>query len=89
MFERLYCNEGDGEGENLTMANMVDELSEWDSFFERFKKPTKSEMRYDRVAFKAWMAKNFPAIEKHSPANYPTWYGLKRKRDDPAGSDKD
>ena len=60
IFEHVYLK-GDGDGEVLSTATMVEELIPWDSFFKRFRHEGKKEVQYSKTLFKQWMKRNFPA----------------------------
>ena len=79
-FEHVYCK-GDDNSEILPTGEMVEELSKWNAFFERFKHEGKSgNVRYMKTEFMLWMKTYFPAVKTTNRGTYLYYKGLKRKR---------
>ena len=71
VFHKMYC-EGDGDGETLPCGTMIDELSELDTSFKRFK----SGCRYKKTAFAQWMVKKLEEFQlacKKMPKELRAW----------------
>lgn len=70
----------EGTAETVNVALIVKELIEYHDFFKKFKKGGVSE-RTDTEGFKKWMKAYFPEMQPIHPNGYPSYKGLKRKRE--------